>query len=173
MSLTKFDNTSLVRDRDTLELFEADVYIAKGNLDSETLPDDSTITTFLSEMEKIGVNAKESPVFNDEDIIEENDYENEPIGAKAAGDIVVKKINSDFLDWISDELRNTEVTVLIIPKNCSVGDLMLFINSVKLTKKIEGKANAEETSKITFSYSRRVKKITQVYKIHKLESSGT
>ena len=167
MSLTKFDNTELTRNRlKTLNLVEANVLISKGNLSGETLPGSITdFETFLEKFENVGINGKDSPVFNDEDIIEEFDYENEVVGVKALGDIIVKKISQGYLEWISDELRNEEVTVLLVPRDYTIGDQCLFIEGIKLSKKLEGKANSEGSSQVTLSYMRRADKTTDVYQL--------
>lgn len=129
MALTKFDNTELTRNRlKDLKLVEANVMISKGNLSSETLPVDlAAFVTFMEKFENFGINTKDSPAYNDEDIIEEVDYENNIVGIKALGDIIVKKITQLFMAWVSDDLRNEEVTLLIVPKDYVSGDQCLFI----------------------------------------------
>ena len=173
MSLAKFDDTALTRSRtDVIKLVEADVYISKGNLTGETLPSSLALfSTFLDNFENIGVNAKDSPVYNDEDIIEELDYESEVVGVKAMGDIVVKKVNQALLDWISADLRNEEVTLFLVPKDYVAGDQCLFIEGVKLSKKLEGKGNSETSSQVTFSYLRRCDLVTDVYQVFEVPAA--
>lgn len=172
MSLTKFDDANaLLRARlKLLKLIEADVYIAKGNLDGETLPTMLTLATFIANMECLGVNAKDSPAFENEDVVEEVDYEEEVIGVTATGVITVKRINQAINEWISDDLRNEEVTVLIIPKGTVATDVCMFIAGIKLKTKSSGKANAEDSPIIEFSYKRKVDKLTDIYTIHEIEA---
>ena len=169
MSLTKFDSMALTRDRiDELNLTEANVLVSKGDLTDETLPTTyDGFKTFLEEkFENIGVNGKDSPDYKDEDMVEDVDYETIVTGVKAQGDITVKKISQAFLVWLSDELQNETVTLFIVPKNPVTNDICLFIEGVKLTKKLEGKANSDNSPQVVFSYMRRADKITDVYKIY-------
>ena len=167
MSLIKFDNTVLDRERKSeLRLTEANVLISRGDLTGETLPTTyAEFETFLEKFENIGVNGKDSPDYKDEDMVEDVDYETIVTGVKAQGDITVKKISQAFLEWISDELRNEKVTVFLVPKDPVPHDMCLFIEGVKLTKKLEGKANSDNSPQVVFSYMRRADKITDVYKI--------
>ncbi len=167
MSLVKFDNEELIRSRvKALNLVEADVMISKGNLSGEEYSTLLEFEAMLEKFENIGINSKDSPVFNDEDIIEEVDYETEVVGIKALGDIITKRMTQGLMTWISDDLRNAEVTLLIIPKDHVANDRCLFIQGVKLSKKSEGKGNSEATPQITFSYARRADKWTDVYEIY-------
>ena len=171
--IQSFNNPVLDRFRTVFYQFaEADVYIARGDLNGETLPSSfGEFEAFFQEFQNIGVNGKNSPEFNDEDIVEEIDYETEVVGIKAQGNIIVKRINEDFLIWLSDELRNQRVTILIIPRNFAPGDRCLFIQGVKLTKKLDGKANSDNSPQVVFSYMRRADKITDVYKIFIIPSN--
>ena len=166
--IQSFNNSVLDRFRTVFYKFaEADVYIARGDLNGETLPRCfGEFEAFFQEFQNIGVNGKNSPEFNDEDIVEEIDYETEVVGIKAQGNIIVKRISEEFLIWLSDELQNQRVTLFIVPKNPVTNDICLFIEGVKLTKKLEGKANSDNSPQVVFSYMRRADKITDVYKIY-------
>ena len=69
------------------------------------------------------------------------------------------------MEWISDELRNEEVTVLLVPRDYAIGEQCLIIEGIKLSKKLEGKANSEGSSQVTLSYMRRADKTTDVYQL--------
>jgi len=175
MPLTKFDDTSLIREKlNRLLLNSCDVMIAKGDLKDETLPTVATWDTFIAKLENVGVNAADSPTWNFEGITEDFDYEQDVSQFEISGEVMVKKVNSEFLIWLSDELLNETVTVLIAPKtactdgNPVVGDTMLFIEGVKLIPKGEGKSNSGDTTTFTFSYSVKRKKPTDVYTVHTL-----
>ena len=161
--LTKIDDTSLTRSRIEIDLVEANVLISKGNLIGETQPlTAAAYATLMAKFENIGVNAKDSPAWGDEDVTEENDYQTDAVSLKAAGTITVKRISKAFYD-VLDAIRNQDVTIAIEPKN-QVGSTV-FINGVKLTRKLEGKANSETASQVVLSYSQRCKKYSDVYTI--------
>ena len=93
------------------------------------------------------------------------------MGTKALGDIIIKKITQLYMTWVSDELRNQEVTVLIVPKDYAAGDQCLFIEGIKLSSKGEGKGNSETSPQRTFSYARRADKWIDVYKIFEVPAA--
>ncbi len=163
MALVKIDDVSLTRSRIELDLTEANVLISKGDLTGETEPADLTAyNALMAKFENIGVNAKDSPAWGDEDIVEENDYENDSVGLKAAGAITVKKLSKGFLA-VLDGIRNQKVVVAIEPKDKAGSTL--FIDGVKLTRKTEGKANSETSSQAVLSFLQRCKNYSDVYKI--------
>jgi hypothetical protein len=178
MSLTAFSDTSLVREKtNRLLLNTCDVLISKGDLTDETLPTVATWPTFIAKFENIGVNAVDSPTWNFESVTEDFDYEQDVAQFDITGEVMVKKVNGDFLSWLSDDLLNQTVTVLIAPKSActdespAVGDTMLFIEGVKLLPKGEGKSNSGDTSTFTFAFSVKRKKPTDVYTVHTLAAS--
>jgi hypothetical protein len=167
MGLTAFTDTDsiLSRDRLGLDLFEAHVMIALGNLTDETAPTDTAGWAALkANFSHIGKNAKDSPTFNDEPVLEDIDLHSELIGHNAMGDIILKeKLTQEFHDLYEAEIMNNEVTILIIPPD-EVGKAML-INGVKISLKTEGKGNSDSRGAQTFSYKKRCKKLTSVYSI--------
>ncbi len=165
MALTKFNNlTTLTRTRTGINLIEADVLIAKGEESANpfTLASLSALTAYLANMETLGINAKDSPQTKTEDITEEYDYETESTGVKHSGDIMLKKVNADLIDFIDTDLKNVVVSVMIIPKDRT--GIGLLISGIKLTVKTDGKANTDTSSTVTLSYSRRAETIGEVLK---------
>ena len=174
MGLTAYTSSSLSRDRkDTVKLLEADVYIAKGNLDGYTFPSDlAGFASSLSDpFKNIGINTKDSPDYKTEAIVEEVDYENIQQGVKVTGNVKLKLINADLVTFLSKEIRNVESTILIVPKNYSGGDVIVYINGVKLTTAIEGKTNSAETPVATLSFMKKAKYESDVIKIDKIPES--
>ncbi len=169
MTLTKIDDVSLTRSRSELDLTEANVLISKGDLTGETEPADLTAyNTLMAKFENFGINAKDSPVWGDEDIVEEHDYESDSVGLKAAGSLTVKRLTKGFLA-VLDGIRNERVVIAIEPKD-KVGST-LFIDGVKLTRKVEGKANSESSSLVVVNYMQRCKNYSDVSKIWDIPTS--
>ena len=169
--LNKYNNDSLARERkDVINLLEADVYISKGNLDGYTLP--STLSEFETMLEEdfdcIGVNAKDSPDYKSEPIAEEVDYEKIELATKVTGNIKLKLINSELLNFLDVTLTNEESTILIVPKNYQAKDVTLIINGVKLVKTYEGKSNSEGMDTVTLSFLKKAKRIGDVLVLYKI-----
>ena len=165
MPLEKFNLSAvLTRTREGVNLVEADVLISKGEAAAGalTFANLAAFTTYLADFESIGVNAKDSPKFGDEDLVEEMDYESETTGVKCSGEITVKRVNAGLISFLDTNLRNEVVTLMIVPKDRTGQGLV--ISGVKLTSKTDGKANSDTTSTVVLSYNKRVEERVNVYK---------
>jgi len=165
MTFTKFNlSTVLTRTREGINLGDADVLITKGEAAAGalTFANQAALSSYLSYFESIGINAKDSPVFKDEDITEDTDDGVEVVGVKCAGEIAVKAINAGLISFLDTNLRNEVVTLMIVPKDRTGQGLV--ISGVKLTAKTDGKANSGNTSQVLLEYSEKTEDRINVYK---------